>query len=94
MAGADSATAGIHARGVWRVAIYVATLIGYALLLEPLGFYAATALVLFAILRLAERLQWRTVLPLILGALLFTHLLFARWLGVYFPKGSFWDVFL
>ncbi|MBI4537161.1 MAG: tripartite tricarboxylate transporter TctB family protein [candidate division NC10 bacterium] len=80
----------IHARGRWRIALYVVALIAYALLLEPLGFHAATTLALLVISRAAERLRWRTVVPLIAGTLFFTHLVFARWLGVYFPAGTLW----
>jgi hypothetical protein len=78
---------------LWRIGIYMLALAGYAVLLEVLGFYATTVLVLFVILKLAERLSWRLTMPLILGALLFTHLLFAWGLGVYFPRGTLWDAF-
>ncbi len=91
---ADQPAVAISMQGIRRIAVYMAALIGYAFLLEPLGFYATTALALFVILKLAEGLRWRIVAPLILGALLFTHLLFERALGVYFPKGNLWDFFL
>jgi putative tricarboxylic transport membrane protein len=84
---------GLDRRGIRRVAFYVVTLLGYALLLEVLGFYVATTLALLLILWLAERLSWWVIGPLIAGALIFTHLLFARWLGVYFPGGWLWDAF-
>ena len=91
VAGQGDTAAGLNRQGLLRVAVYTAALLGYALLLETLGFYVTTVLVLFVILKLAERLSWRIVVPVILGALVFTYLLFQRALGVYFAKGSVWE---
>ncbi len=92
--GAASEEAVLPMAGLTRVGIYMGALIGYAVLLETLGFFGSTVLGLFVILKFAERLSWRITVPLILGALLFTHLLFERGLGVYFPKGTLWEMFL
>jgi hypothetical protein len=77
-----------------RLAHYLAALVFYGATLELLGFFISTILSLTFILFVAERYNWRMTLALVAGTVIGSYLLFALWLGVIFPDGTLWQVFL
>ena len=70
----------------------VAILLGYILLLEPLGFLLTTFVCLLFLFKLSEPRRW--VMPTILSACTATlsYLIFSVWLQSQLPKGllKFW----
>jgi len=70
-----------------RLAIGVGTLFGYVLILEPLGYILATAIVLFVQLHWVEDRRWSTsVLTAVLAAVI-SFWVFGVWLKVLLPAG-------
>jgi putative tricarboxylic transport membrane protein len=70
-----------------RLAIGLGTLFGYVLILEPLGYILATALVLFVQLHWVENRRWSTsVLTAVLAAVI-SFWVFGLWLKVLLPAG-------
>lgn len=74
---------------VWAVAITVALLIGYALLLARLGFLIATAITVVVALGPALGI-WRPrlLIGMSLGIPIGIYLIFGKLLGVYLPHGT------
>jgi len=70
-----------------RLLAYFAAVVGFALLLQPLGTTAAVALLFLLLLRGLERMPWRLVLPVTAGAAAGVFLLFDRVLQVPLPRG-------
>jgi len=87
LAAEEAAEEGPHDRR--RVAGYVAALLAYAVLLEPLGYLIVTALVLLVVMLRLEGVQPRLALSVTLAALLLSWLLFERLLQVPLPRGPF-----
>lgn len=82
-------------RDAWRrLGCYLAALVFYGATLEALGFFVSTILSLTFILAVAERYTWRPTLALVAGTVVGSYLLFAVWLGVIFPDGTLWQVFV
>jgi hypothetical protein len=77
-----------------RLGCYLAALVFYGGTLEALGFFVSTILSLTFILAVAERYTWRPTLALVVGTVVGSYLLFAVWLGVIFPDGTLWQVFV
>ncbi|MGY0390681.1 tripartite tricarboxylate transporter TctB family protein [Nocardioides sp. WG-D5] len=74
---------------VRRVGSFVATIVGYALILEPLGYLLTTALAFFAV---SVTLGSRHFVRLAVGSLVLSvviYLAFTRLLGIYLPPGIF-----
>lgn len=69
------------------VLVYVAALIGLALLLDVLGFAASAILSTVIVIRFAERRPWIESLAISAAAVLFVWLLFAVMLSVNLPPG-------
>ncbi len=79
-------------RSAWNRKELVFTLLallGYILLLTPLGFIFTTFLFLFFLFKTMEPKRW--FLPLIssLSLTIFTYLIFTIWLKCQFPRGIF-----
>jgi putative tricarboxylic transport membrane protein len=70
-----------------RVMGYLVAVLGFAFLLDPLGAMPAIALMFVWLLAAVERLAWRVVLPVTVGATLSAWLLFERLLQVPLPRG-------
>ena len=70
-----------------RLAGYVAGLIGFALLMGPLGAAPAIVVLFSWTLGVVERWNWRRFAPVAAGAALFAWVLFDRLLQVPLPRG-------
>ena len=77
----------IAGRGWLRIGATLAVLIGFALVLEPLGFLASTFLLMFLLLRAIEPQPWRNVIAIAVATSLVSYGLFAWLLGVPLPAG-------
>lgn len=84
------------ASGLWpdragksRVAIVLATLVGYAIALEPAGYLLASTGLFLVLLRWVGRRPWPETAGVTLLAAAGSYLLFARWLMVSLPAGLF-----
>jgi putative tricarboxylic transport membrane protein len=74
--------------GGWRrIGVTLATLVGFTLLLEPLGFLLTTFLLMVVLLRAIEAQSWGKVIALAVATSLITYGIFARLLGVPLPAG-------
>jgi len=77
----------IAADGWNRIAATLATLIGFALVLEWLGFLLSTFLLMILLLRAIEAPKWSKVIIVALMTALISYGLFAWLLGVPLPAG-------
>jgi putative tricarboxylic transport membrane protein len=77
----------IGSAGWFRIGASLATLIGFALALEPLGFLLSTFLLMVCLLRTIEAQSWGKVIAVALATSLITYGLFAWLLGVPLPAG-------
>jgi hypothetical protein len=75
-----------------KIIFIIASLLGYSLLLDILGFYFITVLLMF-ILFLIESRKYRVALVGGIVVIIFVYVLFELLLGVHFPKGilSYWS---
>jgi putative tricarboxylic transport membrane protein len=73
--------------GWLRIGATLAVLIGFALVLEPLGFLASTFLLMFLLLRAIEPQPWRNVIAIAVATSLISYGLFSWLLGVPLPAG-------
>ncbi len=65
----------------------VAILLGYILLLEPLGFLLTTFVCLLLLFKLSEPQRWVTPLVLSCATAVLSYLVFSVWLQCQLPKG-------
>ena len=77
----------IGSAGWFRIVASLATLIGFALVLQPLGFLLSTFLLMVCLLRAIEAQSWGKVIAVALATSLLTYGLFAWLLGVPLPAG-------
>ena len=77
----------IEKEGWIRIASTLVTMIGFALVLEPLGFFLSTFLLMVLLLRAIEAPRWSKVLTVALVTALASYGLFAWLLGVPLPAG-------
>ena len=77
----------IGSAGWFRIGASLATLIGFALVLERLGFLLSTFLLMVCLLRAIEAQSWGKIVTVALATSLITYGLFARLLGVPLPAG-------
>jgi putative tricarboxylic transport membrane protein len=70
-----------------RFAIALITLIGYPLLLNPLGYLVDTALLLLVQVHWVEGRNWRVSLSTALIGAVVSFVVFGLWLKVYLPAG-------
>jgi hypothetical protein len=80
---AEPVAPGGRARAAWTLA----TVIGYVLVLERLGFLLATAPFLVVLLLAYGEWRWPVVASVALAATAATYALFAVWLNVPLPSG-------
>lgn len=77
----------IPAEGWFRIGATLATLVGFALVLEWLGFLLSTFLLMVLLLRAIEAPQWSKVIVVALVTALVSYGIFAWLLGVPLPAG-------
>jgi len=77
----------IETEGWIRIGATLATLAGFALVLEHLGFVLSTFLLMVCLLRAIEAQSWGKIITVALATSLITYGLFARLLGVPLPAG-------
>ena len=77
----------IEAEGWYRIGATLATLVGFALALERLGFLLSTLLLMVLLLRAIESLSWPRVLAVALVTSLVAYALFGWLLGIPLPAG-------
>ena len=70
-----------------RIGATLLTMVGFALLLETLGFLLSTFLLMVLLLRAIEALRWHVVIGIALSTAIFCYLLFAKLLNVPLPAG-------
>ena len=73
--------------GLVRVALTLAALLGYAVVLEPAGFALATFALIAFLLRIIEPRPWPIALGGAVLTVIATHVVFRIWLGVRLPVG-------
>ena len=82
-------TGAVEQASRWRLLGYLIGLLGFCLLMEPLGAITAIVLLFLWILSLVERLRWRLVLSVSTGASFGAWFLFDWLLKVPLPRGLF-----
>jgi putative tricarboxylic transport membrane protein len=73
--------------GKFRVAVAMASMLLYVLVLNRLGYLVSTFLITVFLLKGIERQKWLTTLLITIPSVVVTYLVFSRWLGVPLPKG-------
>lgn len=74
---------GIHR---WRIMLTLSTLVLYAFVLNTLGYFIGTLLLLLFLLKVVAAQKWALSISVAAFAVLITYLLFGVWLNVPFPK--------
>ena len=77
----------IDTAGWFRIGATLATMAGFALALEPLGYLVTTFLLMVLLLRAIEAQSWRKVIAVALATSLISYAIFAWLLGVPLPAG-------
>jgi putative tricarboxylic transport membrane protein len=77
----------IDSAGWFRIGATLATMGGFALILEPLGYLVTTFLSMVLLLRAIEAQRWRKVIAVALATSLISYAIFAWLLGVPLPAG-------
>jgi putative tricarboxylic transport membrane protein len=77
----------IDAEGWSRIGATLAALVGFALVLEWIGYLPSTFILMILLLRAIEAQKWHVVLGVALLTSLLSYYLFARLLGVPLPAG-------
>lgn len=77
----------IASEGWFRIGAILATMLGFALVLERLGFLLATFVLMVLLLRAIEAPRWSKVFIVALATSLLSYGLFAWLLGVPLPAG-------
>lgn len=70
-----------------RISITLAAMLGFALVLETLGFLLSTFTVMLLLLRVIEPQKWSRVIVVALATALVSYFLFARLLNIPLPAG-------
>jgi putative tricarboxylic transport membrane protein len=83
----ETRTQPIPSEGWIRIGATLATLLGFALLLEWLGFFVSTFLLMVLLLRAIEAMPWAKVVLVALSTALIAYCIFAWLLGVPLPAG-------
>jgi putative tricarboxylic transport membrane protein len=83
----EEAAAAITTEGWIRIGATLATLLGFSLVLEWLGFFVSTLLLMMLLLRAIEPMKWTKVLFVALATALLAYFIFAWLLGVPLPAG-------
>ena len=83
----ETRTQPIPSQGWIRIGATLAALLGFALLLEWLGFFVSTFLLMILLLRAIEAMPWAKVVLVALSTALVAYFIFAWLLGVPLPSG-------
>ena len=86
-AGGESYEQSIKSEGWIRISITLAVMLGFALILEKLGFLLSTFTVMLLLLRVIEPQKWSRVIALALATSLISYFLFGRLLNIPLPAG-------
>jgi putative tricarboxylic transport membrane protein len=70
-----------------RISITLAAMLGFALVLEKLGFLLSTFTLMLLLLRVIEAQKWSRVIAVALATALISYFLFARLLNIPLPAG-------
>ena len=70
-----------------RISITLAAMLGFALVLEKLGFLLSTFTLMLLLLRVVEAQKWSRVIAVALATALISYFLFARLLNIPLPAG-------
>ena len=70
-----------------RISITLAAMLGFALVLEKLGFLLSTFTVMLLLLRVIEPQKWSRVIAIAVATALVSYFLFARLLNIPLPPG-------
>jgi len=89
LAGTETARSSerIDTAGWFRIGATLATMAGFALVLEPLGYLVTAFLLMVLLLRAIEAQSWRKIIGVALATSLISYALFAWLLGVPLPPG-------
>jgi putative tricarboxylic transport membrane protein len=90
LSGSESGPAAqkIDSEGWSRIGATLAALVGFALVLERIGYLPSTFILMILLLRAIEAQKWYVVLSVALLTSLLSYFLFARLLGVPLPAGA------
>ena len=77
----------IEVEGWFRIGATLATLTGFALVLERLGFFLSTFLLMILLLRAIESQAWHKVIAVALATSLVAYAIFGWLLGIPLPEG-------
>ena len=86
-AGGENRDEPIKSEAWIRISITLAAMLGFALLLEKLGFLLSTFTVMLLLLRVVEPQKWPKVIAVALATALISYFLFARLLNIPLPAG-------
>jgi putative tricarboxylic transport membrane protein len=86
-AGGESGEQPITSEAWIRISITLAAMLGFALVLEKLGFLLSTFTVMLVLLRVIEPQKWPRVLAVALATALISYFLFGRLLNIPLPAG-------
>lgn len=71
----------------WKIEVLLASIFIYGLLIEKIGYFILTFLILIVLFRLFEPIRWLITIPLALGTAYFTFAIFNYILMVELPRG-------
>jgi putative tricarboxylic transport membrane protein len=86
-AGGESREPPIKSEAWIRISITLAAMLGFALVLEKLGFLLSTFTLMLLLLRVIEAQKWSRVIAVALATALISYFLFARLLNIPLPGG-------
>jgi putative tricarboxylic transport membrane protein len=86
-AGGESREQSIKNEAWIRISITLTVMLGFALVLEKLGFLLSTFTVMLLLLRVIEPQKWPRVIVVALATALVSYFLFARLLNIPLPAG-------
>jgi putative tricarboxylic transport membrane protein len=85
--GGESREPPIKSEAWIRISITLAAMLGFALVLEKLGFLLSTFTLMLLLLRVIEAQKWSRVIAVAFATALISYFLFARLLNIPLPAG-------
>ena len=86
-AGGEKRDEPINSEAWSRIGVTLAAMLGFAVVLEKLGFLLSTFTVMLLLLRVVEPQKWPRVIAVALATALISYFLFARLLNIPLPAG-------
>ena len=86
-AGGESRAQPIKSEAWIRISLTLTAMLGFALVLEKLGFLLSTFTLMLLLLRVVEAQKWSRVIAVALATALISYFLFARLLNIPLPAG-------